>query len=205
MERTATPPLLPILRSRQQAELLALLLGDIDLEVSLSELGSRVGMPTPSVHREVERAERAGIVTSRKVGNTRLVRADTGSPYFDDLAGLLTKAFGVPQLLARALVDVDGIDRAVVFGSWAAQYRGEAGERPVGDIDVLVLGDPDRDDLFNRLRPLEDHLGRPIQVTIRAARWLDEGEGTFHDTVVGRPMVEIPVSADHRGDGVDRG
>ncbi len=162
-------------------------------------------MPTPSVHREIERAERAGIVTSRKVGNTRLVRANAEGPYFDDLAGLLTKAFGVPQLLSGALLDVDGIDRAVVFGSWAAQYRGEAGDRPVGDIDVLVLGDPDRDDLFNRLRPVEDRLGRPIQVTFRSPRWLDEGEGAFHDTVAGRPMVEIPLSADHRGDGVDGG
>ncbi len=63
----------------------------------------------------------------------------------------------------------------------------------MGDIDVLVLGDPDRDELFSTLRPLEERLGRPIQVTIRSARWLDEGDGTFHDTVQARPTVEVPV------------
>ncbi|MCB0996478.1 MAG: hypothetical protein KDB21_15395 [Acidimicrobiales bacterium] len=204
MERRATPPLLPILRSQQQGELLALLLGDPDLEMSLSALGDRIGIPTPSVHREIERAELAGLVTSRKVGNTRLVRAATDSPYFLGLADVLTKAFGPPTLLADALAPVPGVERAVVFGSWAARFTGDPGDRPVGDIDVLVLGDPDRDEVFARIRPVEERLGRPVQLTFRSTRWLDEGEGAFHDTVVGRPMVEVPLSVDGSRNG-DKG
>lgn len=162
-------------------------------------------MPTPSVHREIERAERAGILTSRKVGNTRLVRAATDSPYFEGLADVLTKAFGPPQLLAKALAPVAGVERAVIFGSWAAHFAGEGGRRPIGDIDVLVLGDPDRDEVFARIRPVEERLGRPVQVTFRSARWLDEGEGTFHDTVVGRPIAEVPLSAEGGRNGIDSG
>ena len=88
-----------------------------------------------------------------------------------------------------------GIERAVVYGSWAARFAGQPGDRPVGDIDLLVLGDPDRNELFERLRPMEDRLGRPVQVTVRSARWLEEGSGSFHDTVVSRPMVELELSA----------
>lgn len=205
MERTAAPSLLPILRSQQQGELLALLLGDPDLEASLSELGSQIDMPTPSVHREIERAERAGIVRSRKVGNTRLVRAATDSPYFEGLSDVLTKAFGPPRLLANALATITGVERAVIFGSWAARAAGEQGERPVGDIDVLVLGDPDRDEVFARIRPIEERLGRPVQLTFRSTPWLEEGEGAFHDTVVGRPIVEVPLSADGGRNGGDGG
>lgn len=181
--------------------MLALLLGDPELEASLSALGERIGMPTPSVHREIERAERAGLVRSRKVGNTRLVRAATDSPYFEGLADVLTKAFGPPRLLADALAPVPGVERAVVFGSWAARFAGEPGDRPVGDIDVLVLGDPDRDEVFARIRPVEERLGRPVQLTFRSTHWLDQGGGPFHDTVVGRPMVEIPLSVDGSSDG----
>jgi DNA-binding transcriptional ArsR family regulator len=82
VDRTAAPSLLPILRSQQQGEILALLLGDPDQELSLTEIARLTGAPHPSVFREVERAERAGLVTSRKVGNTRLVRADVSSPYY---------------------------------------------------------------------------------------------------------------------------
>lgn len=196
MDRTAAPPLLPIFRSRQQVELLALLLGDPELELSVTDLAARSGTPYPSVHREIERAEAAGLVSSRKVGNTRLVRANTASPYFDGLAQVLTRAFGVPRVLGEALRSVDGIASAFVYGSWAARFVGSEGQRPVEDIDLLVLGEPDRDDLYAAVEGVDARLGRPVQVTIRDADWLTTGDGSFHDTVVSRPMVPIVLEGD---------
>lgn len=38
------------------------------------------GRPRPSVYREIQRAEQGGLITSRKISNTRLVRASTASP-----------------------------------------------------------------------------------------------------------------------------
>src|SRR5215469_6849642 len=112
VDRGSAPSLLPILRSQQQGEILALLLGDPDRELSLTEISRLTGAPHPSVYREVQRAEQAGIVTSRKLGNTRLVRADTDSPYYAGLADVLTRAFGVPAVLTEALRPVSGIDEA---------------------------------------------------------------------------------------------
>jgi len=195
VDRAAAPPLHPIFRSRQQVELLALLLGDPELELSLSDLAARVTTPYPSVHREIERAEAAGLVSSRKVGNTRLVRANTTSPYFEGLAQVLTRAFGVPTLLGEALRSVGGITSAFVFGSWAARFLGTEGQRPVEDIDLLVLGEPDRDQLYAEIERVQTRLGRPVQVTVREPDWLAAGDGSFHDTVVGRPMVPIPLDA----------
>ena len=80
VDRQRCPSLLPILRSQQQGEILALLLSDPDLELSLTEIAARLGVPHPSVYREVQRAEQAGLVTSRKIGNTRLVRAKHRQP-----------------------------------------------------------------------------------------------------------------------------
>jgi len=96
MERGSTPSLLPILRSQQQGEVLARLLGDPELEVSLTDLAGLVEAPVSSVYREIERAETAGLVTSRRIGNTRLVRANTDSPYYEGLADVLVKAVGPP-------------------------------------------------------------------------------------------------------------
>lgn len=127
VDRTPAPSLLPILRSQQQGEILALLLGDPDQELSLTDIARLTGAPHPSVFREVERAERAGLLTSRKVGNTRLVRADISSPYYAGLAEVLTRAFGVPAVLAEELAGIDGIASALVFGSWAARHAGQRG------------------------------------------------------------------------------
>jgi DNA-binding transcriptional ArsR family regulator len=193
VDRSPPPPLLPIFRSQQQAELLALLLGDPEVERSLSEISNRSGVPYASVHREVERAEAAGLLTSRRVGRTRLVRADTASPYYPGLSDVLTRAFGAPRLLAEALRPLTGIEAAYLFGSWAARFQGENGMRPVGDIDLLVLGELDRDALYEVVAAVEAQLGRPVQITVRPPGWLEAGSGTFHDTVAGRPLVRIPL------------
>ena len=195
MDRQPAPALLPILRSQQQGEILALLLGDPDLELSLTDIAARTGAPHPSVYREIQRAEQAGLVTTRKMGNMRLVRANTASPYYPGLADVLTRAFGVPAVLAEVLRPVGGIAAAYIYGSWAARHDGQAGQRPVGDIDVLVLGEPDRDRLYDALSTAEERLGRPIQATIREPTWLDSGTGAFHDTVVSRPLLKLTFPA----------
>ena len=196
VDKQPAPPLLPILRSQQQGEILTLLLGNPDLELSLTEIAARVSAPHPSVYREVQRAEQTGLVTTRKVGNTRLVRANTASPYYAGLAEVLTRAFGVPAVLAEVLRDVDGIAAAYIYGSWAARHEGRTGQRPVGDIDVLVLGEPDRDQLYAALSAAEERLARPVQATIREPDWLESGSGAFHDTVTSRPLLRLSLPHD---------
>jgi hypothetical protein len=121
------------------------------------------------------------------------VRADLSSPYYAGLAEVLTRAFGVPAVLADELAGIRGIASALVFRSWAARRAGQVGVRPVGDIDVLVLGDPDRDALYEAAGRAERRLGRPVQVTVRDASWLESGSGSFHDTVASRPMVQLAL------------
>lgn len=196
VDTNASPPLLPIFRSRQQAELLTLLLGTPELEIGLTELASRLDIPYPSTHREVDRAESAGLLLTRRVGRTRLARANVASPYFEGLRAVLTRAFGPPAVLADALAGVPGIDAAYLYGSWAARFEGIEGQRPVEDIDLLVLGDPDRDVLYARIDCAVERLGRQVQVTIREIDWLAAGVGSFHDTVVSRPMIPIQFVED---------
>lgn len=199
VDRTASPPLLPIFRSLQQAELLALLLGNPELEIGLTELASRLDIPYPSTHREVERAESAGLLLTRRVGRTRLARANVASPYFEGLREVLTRAFGPPAVLAEALAGVSGVEAAYLYGSWVARFHGVEGQRPVEDIDLLVLGNPDRDELYARIDRAAERLGRQVQVTIRDADWLAAGEGSFHDTVVSRPMVSLQSGEESTG------
>ena len=191
--RRPTPSLLPILRSRQQGEILTAVLGDVDVEHSLTALAERLGLPYPSVHREIERAEQAGLVVSRRLGNLRLVRANPDSPYYPGLTDVLLKAFGPPVVLGAELAGVAGIDDAAIFGSWAARYHEHPGPRPVGDIDLLVLGEPDRDSLYEAVARASARLGREVQVTIRKSGWLTTGSGTFHDTVASRPVVTVSL------------
>jgi predicted nucleotidyltransferase len=110
---------------------------------------------------------------------------------------VLVRAFGAPARLRAALAGLDGVEEVYIFGSWAARWHGERGTRPVGDIDVLVLGHPDRDRVYTAAHEVGVAIGREIQVQIRAPGWLQTGTGSFHDTVVDRPLVKVLPVAGH--------
>jgi len=104
--------------------------------------------------------------------------------------------FIIESLPSCSRSPIGGIASAFVYGSWAARFVGREGQRPVGDIDLLVLGEPDRDRLYGAIQGVEARLGRPVQVTIRETDWLATGEGSFHDTVASGPMVQIQLEGD---------
>ena len=188
-------PLVPLLRSRAQAEILTAVLLDPEREWSLTELADRIGPSLATVQREIQRAEEAGVVRSRRVGNTRLVRAAKDGPLTAPLTELLLRALGPVHVLAGALAGVRGIEAAYLFGSWAARYAGEGGRAP-RDLDVLVVGMPDRDELDEALEQAEHRLARPVQVAIRRRSWWEEGDDAFRKELARRPLVQITLSED---------
>jgi hypothetical protein len=99
---------------------------------------------------------------------------------------VLTRAFGVQTEVLR---DVSGITAAYLYGSWAARH---ADLRPVGDIDVLVLGDPDRDQLYAAVGTTEPGRCRPQSATT----WLESGSGAFHDTIACRTLLRLSLLDD---------
>jgi predicted nucleotidyltransferase len=191
MQKSAPPPLLPLLRSRLQAEVLTLVLLNPDREWTLSELASRVGAAVSSVQREIVRAERAGVMASRRVGRIRLVKA-ARSPLTGPLTELLMRSFGPRQVLAEELAEVPGIQDAYLFGSWAARYAGQEG-RPPADLDVLVIGAPDRDALDDAAQRAGARLASEVNMTIRSVDWWDSGDDGFHTEISKRPLVPIPA------------
>lgn len=189
MQRTDPPPLLPLLRSRLQADLLTLVLLAPGREWTLSELAARVGASVSSAQREVVRAEQTGVIASRRVGRTRLVAA-ANSPLTGPLTELLLRSFGPRQVLAEELAAVDGIEAAYLFGSWAARYAGQEG-RPPADLDVLVIGKPDRDALDDAAQRAGERVAREVNVTIRSPQWWREGTDGFHAEITRRPIVPV--------------
>jgi predicted nucleotidyltransferase len=188
------PPLLPILRSRLQAEVLTTVLLNPTQEWSLTDLAARARTSLSTAQREVDRAEGAGVVRSRRVGNTRLVSARAESPLMEPLTDLLLRAFGPPQVVAEELASCARVEQAFVFGSWAARYEGEQGPEP-GDIDVLVIGAPDRDEVGDAADRAGLRLGRVVNVTIRSSEWWEEGDDALRREIVARPLVRLPFGS----------
>lgn len=189
--RTRAPQLLPIFRSKLQGELLAVTLLQPERSRSLTELANQLSANVATIQREVSRLERAGILETRRVGRTRLVVANTASPVYRPLAELVLQAFGPVQMLAEEVAKIDGVQDAYLFGSWAARYREVEGPSPE-DVDVLVVGDPDRDEVYESVLRMEHRLGREVNVTIRSKEAWEQARDGFVRQVRSSPLVRVP-------------
>lgn len=189
--RTAAPALLPVFRSRLQGEVLALVLADPGVEWTVDDLATRTGQPYQTVGSEVRRLQDAELVVARSVGRTKLVRANEDSPYFRPLAQLAVMSFGPPLVVGEEFGSLAGVSQVFIYGSWAARYEGESGPAP-RDVDVLLIGAPDRDDSYEAARRAEERLGREVNVTIRnAQQWQSASDG-FTRQLRSSPLLEIP-------------
>lgn len=187
--KTQAPPLLPFFRSETQARILAaLFLGEAGM--SLAELSRFTGSAHPTVHHEVERLEKAGVLASEKVGNVRIVRPNPRLSYSGELRSLLMKTYGPVAVLRHLLPQVEGVSEAYIFGSWARRYEGETGVPP-GDIDLLVIGTPEPDAVYEVCREAEEQLGSAVNPSILSvAEWKKPSSG-FLRTVKEGPRVNL--------------
>jgi DNA-binding Lrp family transcriptional regulator len=188
--RTEPPALAPIFRSHLQGKLLAaVLLGTEAL--TIAALAQSVGAPESTVHREVERLVRTGVLSSRRIGRARLIEPNSDNPATRPLRDLVLIAYGPQYVIGEQLAGVDGISGAFLYGSWAARFHGEPGPLP-NDIDVLIVGSPDRDDVHDQLAEAARQLQREVNPTfVSAERWADPAADPFLATVTSRSMVEV--------------
>jgi DNA-binding transcriptional ArsR family regulator len=197
--RSEAPALLPILRSRHLAEILTLLLLHADTEYSLTELAAALGQPMSTVQREVVRLTSAGLVKERRVGRARLVSADSASRYTRPLTELLTMAFGPHLVIGEEFGPLDA-DAVAIYGSWAARYEGIPGHAP-HDVDVLIIGQVARRDLYEAAERAEQRLALPVNpVLCSRSRWFAAADPLIQQ-VRSAPLVWVTGEEPHERDG----
>jgi predicted nucleotidyltransferase len=136
----------------------------------LSELAQFIGTTPSSLQRELKALVNGGILEQRREGTRRYFKAETRSPLFPELRGLLEKTAGLLPTLRHALKPFAGrIDCAFAYGS-VARSR----EHALSDVDVLVIGAVGLAELAPALRKVEARLGREVNVTSYSAREFGE-------------------------------
>jgi DNA-binding transcriptional ArsR family regulator len=194
------PALLPLLRTPFQGEMLAWLYLHPQEETSLADIAARFGVSTATASREADRLVEAELVTERRHGNLRLLRANASGRLAGPLTELFALTYGPIAVLGDLLLPLAGVEEARIYGSWAARYSGEHGGVP-NDVDVLVVGNPDEDELYEAARKAERLLDREVNVhRVSSARWHEPGTDPFLTGVRSRPTVQLEAfERKHKG------
>lgn len=184
--------LLPLLRSRTQGDLLALLYLNPGKTFSITEAALRIGVSRPGVSQEASRLSENGFIVSKTDGRSNKISANEESIIYRPLADLLTVTYGPLPVLNREFSGIDGIDFAYIFGSWAARYEGVPGPIPV-DVDLLIVGAADRDLLDTAAKRAGAILQREVNVRRVSTQAWTKSEDAFLKTVRVNPIVQLTL------------
>lgn len=147
--------------SKLRVELLSLFFGRPDEEFYVREIEKMLEEDVGNISRELKNLEGIGLLLSRKNGNMKYYHLDRKFPLYDELRSILLKTRGAAGVLTACLKDMEKIDYAFIYGSFAAGQ-----ERAGSDLDLMVIGDVSMELLLSRLKEPEKMLGREINSSV---------------------------------------
>ncbi len=151
---------------RTRGAVLSVLYGHVGKSYYLRQLARLTDIALGPVQREIRQLVEAGLVNRKTVGTQTLYSANRESHVFREIKGLVTKTIGMHDVLATALEPLENsINLAFVYGS-VARSR----EREQSDVDLMVVGNVEFDQVVETIRDAEKILNREINPTVYSIR-----------------------------------
>jgi predicted nucleotidyltransferase len=176
-------------RSRVRERVLLEFFAKPGTSAHVREMARRVKASAPTVGAELAELARLGVLKTETVGRSLVYSIDERSPLPEEIRALVQKTIGIEGLIATAFEGLAGVDAAYIFGSYAAG-TGRAGS----DVDLLVVGRPNRVALSEKLAPVERTIGRDVNVVTKTEAQVRErrsGGDPFWRQVLGKPMIHV--------------
>jgi len=190
--KVAPAQLFPIIKSDAQGMILAKLFMLQDEGFGISELATFAEVSVPTAMREVDRLLDAQLVTEKHFGRTRVIQANALHELYPAIRKIVSYTYGPAAVLPIALSGIDGLEKAYIYGSWAARLKRQRGPEP-RDVDVLLVGYMNRIEASRAASNAERHLDREVNVQFVSNSEWEKAESGFIKTVKSRPLVEIPL------------
>ena len=143
--------------TKNRAELLKLFFTNPDKAFYMQEIG-RILEKKPGVfQRTLNNMVSENILESEYRANARYFKVNKSYSLYKELKSIVFKTVGVKGSIKKILEGIGNIKSAFIYGSYA-----KAKENSLSDIDLVVIGNPDEDNLIEKLDKLEEKLQREI-------------------------------------------
>lgn len=147
---------------------LGLLFGEYERDFYQREIVDAVECGSGAVQRELKQLADACLITREQRGRMVFYQANSESPVFEELRGLVIKTSGLADVMRKALEpDADRIEVAFIYGSMA-----EGTDDARSDVDVMVIGDLGRREGSQLMFNAQARLGRPVNTVYLSEREL---------------------------------
>ena len=179
-----------------QQKVLGLLFGQPGRSFFVTQIMELAKSGRGAVQRELQRLERAGLVSVQMHGNQKHYQANQNSPLFDEICSIVRKTVGLEEPLKAAVESLPGRTHlALIYGSVAKRTDTSA-----SDIDLLIVADElTLEDVYAALSPTEELLGRKVNPTLYTSKEFKERlarDNSFLKRVLGGPVIVLSGSID---------
>ena len=156
-----------LISSKTKREILKRFLLNPDEKYYVRQLSGILNSSVGTIHRELIKFEKSGILKSENVGNLRFFYINKKNPLFIELKKIVFKTEGVKGRMETELGKIEGIKAAFIYGSFAKEE-----ERGDSDIDLFLVGDVNENELIPKISILEKEFNREINYTIYTVKEL---------------------------------
>lgn len=125
----------------------------------LRGLESEFGDSTNSIRLELNRFEKAGMLSSFLKGNRKYFRANTEHPLYNDMHNLLLKYIGFDRIIDTVIEKLGEVNRVYVTGAFSKGLDDNV-------IDLVFVGNLNKIYLSELIEKAEKHIPRRIRYIV---------------------------------------
>jgi predicted nucleotidyltransferase len=126
-------------------------------KIYINEMAQRIDEYPANVYKKLVVLKQQGILIDSYEGKERYFFLNKDYPFLKEYKKIILKEVGFEKLLKDKLMEIEGIDSAYLFGSYA---EGKLSEE--SDIDLLVVGDFNSDKFQKIILEFQKKSGREI-------------------------------------------
>ena len=175
--------------SKTRVVLLSKLMMNPDKSFYLRELSRDLTIPYSMLYKEEKNLASLGIVNEKKRGRITFVSVNKKLPYFAELKDMIIKTVGLSKPMKDIILKLKGIRYALIFGSFASGEESES-----SDIDLLIIGDADDEEVLGAVSKMEDRLDREINYMLWSEKEFNKRISSKHHLlfdIVAKPVIML--------------
>ncbi|MEW5772911.1 MAG: winged helix-turn-helix domain-containing protein [Thermodesulfobacteriota bacterium] len=166
--------------SRTRIKLLLKLFLNPDVSCYLRELAKEFGASPNAIKEELDSLSAAGYLDKRQQGRSIYYKADTKHPFFPEINSIVRKYIGIDRIIEQVMSKLGQVDAVYILDDYALG-------KDTGLIDVLVVGDVNKQKIESLSRSVEAKIKRKLRVMVLDGA---EFEG-FSKVLLSRPNWKV--------------
>jgi len=125
----------------------------------LRSLQTEFGESSNGIRLELNKLEKAGMLSSSLQGNKKIFQANVKHPLFNEIHNILLKHIGLDKVVENVVERLGDVEKVYLVGEFSKGIDSQV-------IDLILIGDIDKTYLINLIEKVEELIKRKVRYLI---------------------------------------